>query len=118
MASIKIDGKTMPELLSLDIEEERVWSSSTGRTADGTMKGSIVAYKTKLTATFVPMSDEEAKTLENAIHSAFFDVTYKDVKTNKEITKKFYSGSPKYPVYSYCDGLPRYVGVAIDFIQR
>lgn len=118
MARLKIDGVEMPPIQSLDIEKERIWSNKTGRTASGTMKGDIVAYKDKLNITFAPMSDADSIKLENAIHPAFFNVTYQDPKTGKERTAKFYTSSPKYPVYSYADGLPRYVGTGIELIEQ
>lgn len=118
MARLKIDGVEMPPIQSLDIEKERIWSSKTGRTANGTMKGDIVAYKDKLNIVFAPMSDADSKILENAIHPAFFSVTFRDPRTGKDKTSKFYTGTPKYPVYSYANGLPRYVGTAVNLIEQ
>lgn len=118
MARIKIDGVTMPPIQSLTIDKERIWSNKTGRTANGTMKGDIVAYKDKLNIVFIPLSDEEATLLENAIHPAFFEVTYQNPGTGKTRTATFYTNSPSYPVYSYADGLPRYVGVGVNFIEQ
>lgn len=115
---IKIDGVTMPPLQSLTIDKKRIWSSKTGRTANGSMKGDIVAYKDTLNIVFVPLSNEDSEKLDKAIHSAFFNVEYIDPGTGKTRKAKFYADAPSYPVYSYADELPRYVGVGISLIEQ
>lgn len=117
MAYLKI-GSLEIKAQKLDISREPIWSSSTGRTASGKMLGDIVAQKYKLTVTLPPMSDEEAVSFDTAILPAFFNVTFKNPSSGKLETKKMYASSPKYPVYSYANGLPRYVGVAVDFIEQ
>lgn len=117
MAYLKI-GDLEIRAQKLDISREPIWSKNTGRVASGKMKGDIVAHKYKLTVTLPPMSDKEAASFDAAILTAFFNVTFRNPTTGKNVTKKMYAGSPKYPVYSYVDGLPRYVGVAVDLIEQ
>lgn len=116
--SIKIDGVEMPRIKELTITREPVWSRNTGRGADGSMLGDIVAQKTTLQITFVPLSDSQAAKLAAATEPAFFNVTYKDPLTNATKTKKMYAGTLPYPVYSYVDILPRYVGVGIKLVEK
>lgn len=117
MAYLKI-GDLEIKAQKLDISREPIWSSSTGRTASGKMMGDIVAQKYKLTVTLPPMSDDEAASFDAAILPAFFEVTFKNPTTGKNTTKSMYAGTPKYPVYSYADGLPRYVGIAVDLVEQ
>lgn len=117
MAYLKI-GNLEIKAQKLDISREPIWSSNTGRTASGKMAGDIVAQKYKLTVTLPPLNDKEAASFDAAILPTFFNVTFKNPTTNSMVTKKMYASSPKYPVYSYADELPRYVGVAIDFIEQ
>lgn len=118
MNELKIGGKVMPPVQKLTISKEPVWSKNAGRGADGTMIGDIVARKTKLEITFVPLTDEMAVLLDAAITPAFFSVTFKDPATGKEETKTMYAGSPAYPVYSYAAGFKRYVGTAVNLIEQ
>ena len=49
-----VGGVKMPPLKALTITHEKVWSSNTGRAADGTMIGDLICLKYKLQAEFVP----------------------------------------------------------------
>lgn len=116
--SIKIDGVEMPPIKEMTITREPTWSKNTGRGADGTMIGDIVAQKITLQITFIPMSDKEAAVLAAATDPAFFNVTFKDPVTNTMKTKRMYAGSLPFPVYSYVDYLPRYVGVGLKLVEK
>ena len=118
MSVLKINGTEMPSISGLSITRERIWSKNTGRTADGVMRGDIITKKWKIQVTFTPMSDEKAKLLENAISPAFFDVTFLSPESGAMETVTMYAGSSLYKVYSYVDGLPRYVGNAVDLIEQ
>lgn len=118
MDVIIIGGRVMPRVQKLDISHEAVWSKNAGRGATGAMIGDIIARKVKLEITFSPMSDADGILLDTAIAPAFFEVKYQDPGTGKIETKTMYAGTPKYPVYSYATGLPRYVGVAVNLIEK
>lgn len=118
-ASLIIGGKNMPEPKQggLTIKKEKIWSKNTGRGSDGTMVGDIKAVKYTLAVEWPPLSEAEADIVDKAIAPAFFKVNFKDVDgKRKEIT--MYAGTPQYPVYSYVQGLPRYVGTGIELIQK
>lgn len=118
MAFLKIGNQEIKKVQKLDISKEAIWSKNTGRVSSGKMRGDIVARKYKLTITLAPMTDEEAASFDAAISSTFFDVTFRNPSTGQNVTKRMYAGTPKYPVYSYVSGLPRYVGVAVDLIEQ
>lgn len=116
--SIKIGGVEMPPIQKLKITREPIWSKNTGRGANGTMLGDIVAVKYKIDATFSPLSDSQASVLADATSPAFFDVTFHDPKDNKEKTKRMYASALPFDVYSYVDFLPRYVGTSISLVEK
>lgn len=106
------------KIKELTITDNIIWSSNTGRVTTGEIEGDIVAKKIKLNLTLAPMSDAEAVAYAAATDAAFFPITFRNPKTGKTDTKTFYVGTSTYPVYSYADGLPRYVGIAADFIEK
>lgn len=108
----------MPKVKSLTISREPIWSSNTGRCADGKMRGDIVAQKLKLQIVFSPMSDANAASLDAAITPAFFSAKFRNPGTGNMETHTMYANAPAYPVYSYVNGLPRYVGVGVDLIEQ
>lgn len=117
MATLIIDGVTMPPVKKLTITSEKIWSKNTGRVANGELKGDLVAIKMKTVIEFAPLNDEETALLDSAISKPFFNAKFKNPRTGKIETFSMYSGTPTYPVYSYADGLPRYVGVGVDLIE-
>lgn len=117
---IIIDGVTMPTpaLSGLTIKKEKIWSNNTGRAADGEMMGDLVAIKYTLEITWPMLSRADVAKIDAAISSAFFNVTFTDPGSNSRITKRFYSNTPSYPVYSYVDGVKTYKGVGATLIGK
>ena len=96
----------------LTVTDNIIWSRNTGRVASGDMEGDIIAKKIKLNIVLAPLDDKEAVAFAAAIEP------FRNPKSGKTETLKFNVGTPTYPVYSYADGLPRYVGVAANFIEK
>ncbi|MBQ8232435.1 MAG: hypothetical protein IJZ34_11000 [Lachnospiraceae bacterium] len=115
-----IDGVTMPPLKKegLVITKNKIWSKNTGRVANGDMVGDLIAVKYTLDCEWPPLSAEQAKIVDNAIEPAFFNASFLDPATNTVVTKRFYAGSPTYPVYSYVSGIKTYAGVKVTIIQK
>ena len=117
---LKIDGVQMPEpkFQGITISPEKIWSKNTGRTTTGEMVGDIVCIKLTYKISWPPLSAEQVALIDAAITPAFFDVYFKNPRTNQYETKRMYAGTPTYPVYSDANGLPDYVGVAVDLIEK
>lgn len=109
----------MPPIKSLSINDEPIWSSKTGRTASGKMTGTIIAHKAKLNIVFAPMSSEQAELVRNAVHSAFFNVTYENIN-GKLRTAKFYAGSTNLNLYGYAPKFKniKYTDVSVNLIEQ
>lgn len=118
MSVLYIGGQAMPPVQEMSIDREPIWSKNTGRTADGTMNGDIVGFKEKLKIKFAPMSDAQAATLASATRPAFFSVRYTDPETGSVRTRMMYASAITYPVYSYVNRLPRYVGASVNLIEQ
>lgn len=117
---IVIGGVAMPALKKggLTVTKEKVWSSNTGRAADGGMLGDLVGIKYKLQLEWPPLSKEQVAVIDNAVSPAFFNVAFLDPGSNSRITRTFYAGTPTYPVYSYVNGAKTYSGVTVDLIEK
>lgn len=118
MDVLVLNGNVTLRVKSLTITPEKIWSKKTGRAADGSMKGDIVAIKMKLEAVLAPMTDAEAASFDAAISLPFFPAKFRNPRTGKVETHTVYASSPPYPVYSYVEGLPRYVGVGVSLIEQ
>jgi hypothetical protein len=117
---LKINDVTMPSLKlnGLTIKKEKIWSSNTGRAANGEMIGDIIGVKHTLSCEWPPLTRENVTAIDAAISPAFFNVTFLDPATNAAKTIRCYAGSPVYPVYSYKAGVKTYSGVAVDLIEK
>lgn len=117
---IYIDGVKMPtlKLNGLTYKKEKIWSKNTGRVSNGDMKGDVINRKYTLSCQWPPLTREQVALIDKAIDPAFFEVEFTDPGGNNRVKKKFYAGTPTYPVYSYAKGVKTYVGVAVDFIQQ
>lgn len=102
----------------LTIADNIIWSENTGRVASGDMEGDIIVKKIKLNLTLAPLNDDETVKFARAIEPPFFPITFRNPKTGQTDTRIFYVGTPTYPVYSYANMLPRYVGVTANFIEK
>ena len=115
-----IGGVIMPtlKLSGLTVTKEKIWSKNTGRAANGEMIGDIITTKYTLKCSWPPLTRQQITVIDKAIKPAFFNVTFTDPGTNSRVTKRFYAGSPTYPVYSYYKGVKTYQGVAVDLIEK
>ncbi len=118
MDVLTIDGVVMPKVKSMSFGAEKIWSKKTGRVANGDMKGDLIAVKLKLQVVFAPLSDEETRIVDAAISRAFFDAKFRNPRSGKMETHTMYAGTPTYPVYSYAEGMPRYVGTGVDLVEQ
>ncbi len=107
-----------PKINGLTIKKEKIWSPKTGRAANGEMLGDLIAIKTTLQIQWPPLDHEEARRVDAAVSPAYINVYFKDPATVQYVTKRFYAGTPTYPVYSYARGVKTYQGVAVDLIEK
>lgn len=117
-----INGVTVkdPKLGGISVTDEPIWSSNTGRAADGTMVGDIVARKTTVEVGWGPLTFAQAKQIRDAIISGgeFFSITYPDPAVAANVTKTVYCGNIPRLLYSLSNTYPRYQDVTIQFIER
>lgn len=116
MALLKINGVDLPTPSSLTpgIQDIGKWE----RNARGTMIGELIAKKVKLDCTWSVLSGPEMAALLAKINPLFFNVTYLDPETNTFRTATFYKGDRNIPMLDYINGVPRYNGFKVNFIER
>lgn len=98
----------------------KVWSKNTGRSADATMLGDIIAIKHTIKYTIDRMTENELSALSNVIDTttAFHSVSYYDPKTKATRTGTFYVADPTYTVEVVQNGVPRYKDITIELIEQ
>ena len=113
-----------PKFGGIEITEEPIWASNSGRSITGKMIGDIVTWVTSITVSWPNLSFGEAKTIRDAIigsegdGSPFFDLEYNDLDKDSCVTKKVYVSSMPRTLESLVCGTGQLSGVAITFVEQ
>lgn len=119
---IKVDGVTLPtpKFEGVSIDEEKVWSSNTGRlVTNGLMTGTIVSIKTAFNIEWPALTEQGLNEIRAATSN--FDQWHTltmYLPSGATIQKTVYFGTLHYQVYSYVDGMPVYSSASIKAIER
>ena len=120
VTNLTINGIAMPDpaLEGVTIATEKVWSANTGRTASGTMVGSVIARKTTIKIKWPVLTRAQAALIEQAVNAAdFVPVSYLDMGGNR-VTKTVYFSTPTYTLYSWANGLELVKNVSVEGIEQ
>lgn len=112
IASVKVKD---PKVFQVDIQDI---DKESERNANGTMQRTRVAVKRKLTIEWGPLRFEDSSAILKAVENVFFDVTYPDPKLGKTTTKTFYVGDRSAPMYSMINGIAKWEGLKMNFIEK
>ena len=117
MALLQINGVDIATPKSLEVSINDIDGES-NRNAAGDMCRDRIATKRKLTCEWPPLSNADCSVLLTAVKDVFFTVTYPDPATGGLQTKTFYVGDRTMPVYSYINGIIKWKGLKMNFIER
>ena len=105
-------------LIRKNVEREAEGSAAEKLISDGFTPMKEATPDTVPEITWPMLSRADAAKIDAAISPAFFNVTFTDPGSNSRITKRCYSNTPSYPVYSYVDGVKTYKGVGATLIGK
>ncbi|MDD7740694.1 MAG: hypothetical protein SOT28_01610 [Fusicatenibacter sp.] len=117
MFLLKAGDLSLPGPTSMTIDDEIIWSESTGRTLDGTMVGEAIAEKKTIGIKWSWITEEEVKTIKNSMILGFFPITFRD--DGEDVTITTYRGTlSKDCAGDIGDGKVWYKSVSVDVVQR
>lgn len=104
----------------MNIVDEPIWSSNTGRGTTGKMSGDIVAWKKTIDMDFPPLSFADSQTLRNALKNAgeFFQIRYKDFDASDWVPATVYTASLPRTIYSIAQGIQYHTGVKVQLVEQ
>lgn len=108
----------LPEPESLSVGIQDLDSEKTGRNQKGNTFRDRIAVKRKLTCTFLPMTDDEMKTVLQAMSEKFFEITYPDPMTGANRQMTAYVGDRTPPVMRIKNGRITWGGMTINIVER
>ncbi len=114
---LKVGDVVLPAPDQLMIGDEIIWSSNTGRTADATMLGDILAEKKTLNIVWGILTEEQYLIIKNNLVAGFFPVTFHD--DGLELTISSYRSTLSKEVIGRCDdGIFYYRSATCEIIQQ
>lgn len=119
---LTVDGVSMPtpKQGGLTISKNKVWSRNAGRNDNATMVGTIIAFKTKLTIEWPPLTADQSAVVDSSVSSGteFHSVQYTGLDGETH-SMTAYWGDGTYPVYSMnANGQMILSGVKADLIEQ
>lgn len=104
----------------MNIADEPIWSSNTGRGATALMTGDIVAWKRTVDMDFPPLSFEDSKKIRDTLKNAgsYFDVRFKDFDADEWESGTFYTANLPRTIYSLHQALQWHTGVKIQLVEQ
>lgn len=102
----------------------KVWSKNTGRSANATMLGDIVAVKRTIIYKIDRMTENEVKEISSRFDTstAFHSITFYNPKTKQSETGTFYSADFSYTIEKCLKSgntyTPRYKDIQIELIEQ
>ena len=111
-------GETvLPAPVSLSINDEIIWSSSTGRSAAGNMIGDVIDEKKNLNIEWAFLTEEEVALIKSVMIAGFFPFSFHD--DGIDMTIESYRGTlSKEVLGDIGDGYYWYKSVKVTVIER
>lgn len=111
------NGVDLPAPITINVGDELLWSSSTGRSLTGRMLGRVIAEKKTFDITWGVLSEDELAVIRSGLPSGFFTFKIRDNDAN--CTIEAYRGTiTKDAIGTLGDGIYYYRTVSASVIQR
>lgn len=112
MAEITVNGVALASPVSISNSDEIIWSSGTGRSANGQMSGDIIANKKTIQISWGILTQDEYNAIRN-IPSGFFNAVV--LGQSIRAYRSTISGSC---LGTFSDGITYYNDVSTSFIEQ
>ncbi|WP_143314982.1 DUF6711 family protein [Clostridium sp. HBUAS56017] len=114
---IKINGVAIATPKSFEATVNDLDGES-NRNANGELVRDRIAVKRKLNCEWGALTNEECSKLLKAVQDVFFSVDFPDPMEGEIISKVMYVGDRTAPMYSDIDGIPKWQGLKMNFIEK
>ena len=117
MALLSVGGVGLPSPTSLQIDDEIIWSSDSGRDLSGLFAGDVVTSKKTITVGWEFLTEKEVALLQSKLIAGYFPVTFRD--GGEVLTIETYRGTLSKVALGYIgDDIFYYKAVSCKIVQR
>lgn len=107
----------LPSPVQITVNDEIIWSSSTGRAVSGEMIGDIVAEKKNVSIKWGVLTESELALIKQVLIAGFFPISFHD--DGIDITIKTYRGTLTKEQLGYIgDGVFYYRSASVSIVQK
>jgi len=78
MAEIIAGGTALPSPTGIQVDDEIIWSSDSGRDLSGLFSGDVIAQKKSVTVTWGVLTAAEVAQIQNSLTAGYLSVTIQD----------------------------------------
>lgn len=115
--TLSVNDVAMPSPTSIQVDDELLWSSDSGRDLSGLFSGDVIAEKKTVTVEWQYLTEDEVILLQNNLCAGYFSLTFRDAGGDKTIDA--YRGTlSKVPLGYIGDGILYYRSVSCKIVQR
>lgn len=112
MAEITVNGVALASPVSISNSDEIIWSSGTGRSANGQMSGDVIANKKTIQISWGILTQDEYNAIRN-IPSGFFNAVVQG-----QSIRAYRSTISGNCLGTFSDGITYYNDVSTSFIEQ
>lgn len=117
MAILESGSTILPTPVEISTADEIIWSSNTGRAANGDMTGDVIAEKKAVSIKWGVLSEIDVKLIKDTLKPGFNPITFRDDGVNITITQ--YRGTlSKEHLGRLGDGIYWYRSASVELIQK
>lgn len=117
--STTINGSVvnLPAPVSIQVGDEIIWSSNTGRSSSGRMLGDVIAQKLTLSIVWGVLKSSELNVIKTALRAGFYPLTFNIDGTSNTIDA--YRGTLAYEAMGQMtDSLYYFKNTTVDIVQQ
>ena len=101
---VKINGLTIPHLVTYKIGRAKLWKSSE-RNMNGDIRATLIGIFPKITMQVGYSTQEEIATITQLLDRDFFEVTWFDVRVQQTITTNYYASDYDIELHNKTKGI-------------
>ena len=113
---LKVNGVAIATPKTYEISVSDLDGES-NRNANGVLIRDRIAIKRKINLEWGPLTQNQISTLLNAVSSVFFTVTFPDPQLGMA-SMTMYVGDRTAPAYTYINGVAKWSGLKMNFIEQ
>lgn len=114
--TLSVNEVDLPSPTSIQIDDEIIWSSDSGRDMSGLFSGDVIAEKKTVTINWGFLTENELQIIQTNLCAGYFSLMFHDV--GGDITIDSYRGTLSKIMHGYVGGVLYFKSASCKIVQR